>query len=66
LDNLFQQIHFYQQALSFFDCSNFTNHLQHVLIIIDANPNIKGIKSFANITINTYFTNEQEVLFMLG
>jgi len=55
-----------KQAFTFFDYSNLTNNLQYLLIIIDANPNIKGIKPFANITKYSYFTDEQEVLFMLG
>jgi tetratricopeptide (TPR) repeat protein len=55
-----------QEALSFLDYSILTNNFQRVLFIIDANPDVEGIKSFANITSHSYFNDEQEVLFMLG
>ncbi|CAF3603234.1 unnamed protein product [Rotaria sp. Silwood1] len=54
------------EALSFLDYSIIQDNLQPVLIIIDADPNIKGIKPFANIANKSYFTDEQEVLFTLG
>lgn len=52
-----------QEALSFLDHSD---NSQRVLMIIDANPEIKGIKPFANIAVHSYFPDEQEILFMLG
>ncbi|CAF2634960.1 unnamed protein product [Rotaria sp. Silwood2] len=55
-----------EEALSFLDYSIIQDNLQPVLIIIDANPNIKGIKPFANIAKHSYFTDELEVLFTLG
>ncbi|CAF0746414.1 unnamed protein product [Rotaria sordida] len=55
-----------QEALSFLDYSILQDNLQPILIIIDADPNIKGIKSFANIAKYSYFIDGQEVLFTLG
>ncbi|CAF1320434.1 unnamed protein product [Rotaria magnacalcarata] len=54
------------EALSFLDNSILRDNLQPVLIVINADPTIKGVKPFANIAKHSYFTDEQEVLFMLG
>ncbi|CAF1270557.1 unnamed protein product [Adineta steineri] len=40
--------------------------LERVLFEIDANPEIHGIKPFANIASLSYYPKEEEVLFMLG
>lgn len=55
-----------KEALSFLNKSNIDENLQRVLFIIDANPNIINAKPFANISKHSDFTDEQEVLFMLG
>jgi tetratricopeptide (TPR) repeat protein len=51
------------QALSFLD---YSSDLERVLFEIDADPQLKGIKPFANITSYSYFPEEEEVLFMSG
>jgi tetratricopeptide (TPR) repeat protein len=52
-----------RQALSFVD---YSSDLEQVLFEIDADPQIKGVKPFANITPFSYFPEEEEILFMLG
>ena len=52
------------EALSFLDQP--PDEGQRVLFIIDADPRIEGTKPFANISVHSYFTDEQEVLFLLG
>ncbi|UJR31907.1 hypothetical protein I4U23_019381 [Adineta vaga] len=54
------------EALSFLDHKLLTDNFQRVLFVIDANPKIKGIKPFANIASQSYFPDEQEILFMIG
>ncbi|CAF3773040.1 unnamed protein product [Rotaria sp. Silwood1] len=56
----------WKQALAFLDATTISDDLQRVLIMIDAEPRLDGIKPFANITIHSYFTDEKEVLMMLG
>jgi len=51
------------RALSFLDDST---DLEQVLFEIDADPQLNGIKPFANITSYSYFPEEEEILFMLG
>ena len=53
-----------REALSFLDPS--PEECQRVLFVIDADPRIEGVKPFANIAAHSYFTDEQEVLFLLG
>ncbi|CAF3746194.1 unnamed protein product [Rotaria sp. Silwood1] len=53
-------------ALSFLNSSTLSDNLQRILFEIDLDPTLTGIKPFANITSNSFFTDEQEVLIMLG
>ncbi|CAM4837065.1 unnamed protein product [Rotaria magnacalcarata] len=53
-------------ALSFLTSSPVTGDLQRILFEIDLDPTLAGIKPFANITSNSFFADEQEVLIMLG
>ncbi|CAF2520398.1 unnamed protein product [Rotaria sp. Silwood2] len=55
-----------KQALKFLNATTITDDLQRVLIVIDADPRIDGVKPFANITVHSYFPGEKEVLMMLG
>jgi tetratricopeptide (TPR) repeat protein len=43
-----------------------SNDLERVLFEIDADPKIRGVKPFANITSLSSYPEEEEVLFMLG
>ena len=52
-----------ERALSFLH--PLSNH-QQILFIIDADPSMKNIKPFSDITQQSYFPDEGEVLFMLG
>ncbi|CAF2947885.1 unnamed protein product [Rotaria sp. Silwood2] len=52
-----------RQALSFLD---YSSDFELVLFEIDADPQLKGIKPFSNITSLSYFPEEEEILFMLG
>jgi tetratricopeptide (TPR) repeat protein len=55
-----------QMALSFLYSSTTSDHMQRVLFQIDADPQLDGIRPFADITSLSYFPGEIEVLFMLG
>jgi tetratricopeptide (TPR) repeat protein len=55
-----------KQALVFLDELNVPNNLQRVLFEIDADPRLECVKPFANITSHSYFSEEEEVLMMLG
>ncbi|CAF2387908.1 unnamed protein product [Rotaria sp. Silwood2] len=55
-----------QLAISFLQSSTASDGLQQVLFEIKADPQLKGIKPFANITSLSYFPGEDEVLMMLG
>ncbi len=55
-----------RMALSFLYSSTAPDHMQRVLFEIDADPQLEGIRPFANITSLSYFSCEAEVLFMLG
>ncbi|CAF1030410.1 unnamed protein product [Rotaria sordida] len=55
-----------EQALRFLNATNISDDSQRVLITIDADPRLDGVKPFANITNYSYFAHEQEVLLMLG
>ena len=54
------------KAIQFLNDYSFSNDLQKVLFEIDANYQTEHFKSFANITSISYYSNEQEILFMLG
>ena len=45
---------------------HYASDLEQVLFEIDADPGLKGIKPFANITAHSYFPDEEEVLFPMG
>lgn len=51
------------QALAFL---NYSSDLERVLFEIEADPRLKGIQPFANITSSSYFPEEEEILFMFG
>ena len=53
-------------ALFFLGQFNAADDLQRVLFEIDADPRRGGFKPFANITSLSYFSEEREVLVMLG
>ena len=53
-------------ALSFLYSSTTSDHVQRVLFEIDADPQVEGVRAFAEITSLSYFAGESEVLFMLG
>ncbi|CAF1216028.1 unnamed protein product [Rotaria sp. Silwood1] len=55
-----------QQAIKFLNEYNFSHNLQKILFEIDANPYINNLKSFANISSKSFYSNEQEILFMFG
>ncbi|CAF5046846.1 unnamed protein product, partial [Rotaria sp. Silwood1] len=55
-----------QQAIKFLNEYNFSHNLQKILFEIDANPYINKLKSFANISSKSFYSNEQEILFMFG
>ncbi|UJR13243.1 hypothetical protein I4U23_000265 [Adineta vaga] len=55
-----------RSALSFLYSSTASTDLQRILFEIDLDPNLSNIKPFANITSLSFFTDEQEVLVMLG
>ena len=52
-----------RQALQFLD---YSSDLEQVLFEIDADPQSRHIKPFADITSYSYFPEEEEILFMLG
>ncbi|CAM4923075.1 unnamed protein product [Rotaria socialis] len=51
------------KALLFLD---YSSDLEQVLFEIEADPQLKGIKPFANITSSSFYPDEEEVLFMFG
>ncbi|CAF0817489.1 unnamed protein product [Adineta steineri] len=53
-----------EQALSFLHPTN--NDFQQILFEINADPSLDNIQPFSNITNLSYFSNEEEILFMLG
>lgn len=53
-----------KQSLSFLKESIITDDLHRILFEIDADPKLIGIKSFANITSLSFFSGEQQILFM--
>ncbi len=53
-------------AVSFLSSSTPSVDFQRILFEIDLDPTLTAIKPFANITSNSFFTDEQEVLIMLG
>ena len=54
------------QALSFLNSSIITSDLCRILFIIHADPRLVKSKPFADISSLSYFSNEREVLFMIG
>ncbi|CAF1003858.1 unnamed protein product [Rotaria sp. Silwood1] len=55
-----------QQALQFLGGSSTSDGVERVLFKIVADPRLEGIKPFANISSFSYFSQEEEVLIMLG
>jgi tetratricopeptide (TPR) repeat protein len=55
-----------KQALGFLNSSSITDDLHRVLFVIDADPCVVTTKPFANVSSESYFGNESEVLFMIG
>ena len=55
-----------QQALSFLNSSIITNDLCRILFVIHADPRVVKSKPFADISSLSAFSNECEVLFMIG
>ena len=55
-----------EQALTFVRDQTITDQYEKILFEIDADPRLKGIKPFANITQLSYFAEEEEVLLMFG
>jgi hypothetical protein len=55
-----------RSAISFLTSSTASGDLQRILFEIDLDPTLAGIKPFANITSNSFYVDEQEVLIMLG
>ncbi|CAF2639113.1 unnamed protein product [Rotaria sp. Silwood2] len=49
-----------------FISNNSSNDYKKVLFKIDANPRLKNIKAFSNVTALSYFKDEEEILFMIG
>lgn len=56
----------YQKALSFFKGSKTTATTEKILYEIKANPNVGKTKPFANISQQSQYQKEEEVLFMIG
>ncbi|CAM4825749.1 unnamed protein product [Rotaria magnacalcarata] len=55
-----------KQALSFLNSCDVGDNLEPVLFQIDANPTLATSKPFADVSAYSEFTDESEVLFMLG
>ncbi|CAF1468503.1 unnamed protein product [Adineta steineri] len=55
-----------EQARLYFNFVESSDYTQKVLFEIDADPRLDNIKPFANITQHSYFSNEEEILFMIG
>ncbi len=55
-----------KQIRTYFSRIQLSNDLQCVLFAIDADPQLENIKPFSNITSQSYYSNEQQTLFMLG
>jgi tetratricopeptide (TPR) repeat protein len=55
-----------ENAIKFLNDYSFSNNLHKVLFEINVNDQLNYRKPFANITSISYYSNEQEILFMLG
>ncbi|CAF1567601.1 unnamed protein product [Rotaria magnacalcarata] len=55
-----------KQALSFLNSCDVGDNLEPVLFQIDANPTLATSKPFADVSAYSEFTDESEILFMLG
>ncbi|CAF1383191.1 unnamed protein product, partial [Rotaria magnacalcarata] len=55
-----------KQALSFLNSCDVGDNLEPVLFQIDANPTLVTSKPFADVSAYSEFTDESEVLFMIG
>jgi tetratricopeptide (TPR) repeat protein len=55
-----------QQARSFFSSHHNSNGDERVFLEIDADPGLDNIKPFSDISLHSYYPEENEVLFMIG
>ncbi len=55
-----------QKALRFLNSSVISKDFHRILFVIDANSNVVKSKPFADISLMSDFSNESEVLFMIG
>lgn len=55
-----------QTAMKFLNDYSFTNNSYKILFEIDANEKLDSTESFANISSLSFYSNEEEILFMLG
>ncbi|CAF1515355.1 unnamed protein product, partial [Rotaria magnacalcarata] len=66
INSFFSTSTYKKQALSFLNSCNVGDNLEPVLFEIDANPTLVTNKPFADVSAYSEFTDESEVLFMLG
>jgi tetratricopeptide (TPR) repeat protein len=66
INSFFSTTSNHHQALEFINSSNISHDLHRVLFNIDADPRIITTKPFADISSYSDYTNEAEVLFMIG
>jgi len=66
INSFFSTTSNYQKALSFFKGSKTTATTEKILYEIKANPNVGKTKPFANISQQSQYQKEEEVLFMIG
>ncbi|CAF1368394.1 unnamed protein product [Adineta steineri] len=55
-----------ERARCFFSCVDLSDDYEKVFFQINADPRIDNIKAFSNITSLSYYSNEEEILFMIG
>jgi len=56
----------HHKAVGFLNSSEITSDLRRILFVIDADPRLVKSKPFADISSLSAFSNEREVLFMMG
>lgn len=55
-----------QQARSFLFSTNVSDDIEQVFFEIDVDPRLENIRSFSNITSLSYYSDEEEIVFMNG
>lgn len=55
-----------QQIKTYFSQMDFSNDYERILFEIEADPLLENIKPFSNITTQSSYSNEEQILFMLG